>query len=109
MLPKELAYMQLHLIFTTPSWLKIYDWLLLAGPIMKYLLQDFFHDEQRKALFSYLDVLSRLWCHSIAVKEARQLVIDTKEAIADMEMHFPVWDATINRHMIMHIAEAMCV
>ena len=39
MLPSEVAYMKLYYIFTTPSLLKMHDWLVIVGPIMKYLLQ----------------------------------------------------------------------
>jgi hypothetical protein len=51
LVPKEVAYMQLPLIFTTPGWLKLHDRLILLGPIFKYLLQGFFQSRERKCLF----------------------------------------------------------
>jgi len=105
LLPGQVAYMQLHNIFTTPGWLKMHDWIIVTGPILKYLLQDFFFDRQREVLFNYVDCLSRLWCQTIDEASARQLAIDFKAALADMEAFFPAWDLDINRHMMGHVAE----
>jgi hypothetical protein len=51
MIPAELRYMPLHEIFTHPGWLKMHDKVILAGPALKYLLQDCFRNVERKKLF----------------------------------------------------------
>ncbi len=51
MLPKEVAYMQFDVVFTTPGWLKLHDRLILLGPILKYLLHGFFEYNERSCLF----------------------------------------------------------
>jgi hypothetical protein len=51
LIPSELIYMPLEAIFTHPGWLKMHDKVILAGPVLKYLLQDFFHVQERKKLF----------------------------------------------------------
>ena len=107
MLPKEVAYAQLQYMFETPAFLKMHDWLIVTGPIMKYVLQDCFQPAQRKPLFAYLDVLSRLWCKSTSDSHAETLLADVKVALADMEIHFPAWELDLNRHMVRHIAEAI--
>lgn len=106
LLPAEVAYMQMDLVFKTPGWLKMHDWLVLAGPIMKYLLQDCFHLAQRHVLFNYIDVLSRLWSRTVSDSSSAQLSIDTKAALADMEAMFPAWELDLNRHMVSHVADS---
>ena len=51
MKPSELVYMPLEVIFTHPGWLKMHDKVILLGPVLKYLLQDFFGLQERKKLF----------------------------------------------------------
>lgn len=51
LIPSELMYMPLEAIFTHPGWLKMHDKVILSGPVIKYLLQDFFMGEERKKLF----------------------------------------------------------
>ncbi|KAG1659471.1 hypothetical protein FOA52_005497 [Chlamydomonas sp. UWO 241] len=44
---------------------------------------------------------------SITQDGAVALIADTKDAYAGMEEHFPAWHCTINRHMVMHVAESI--
>jgi hypothetical protein len=105
LLPTEVAYKPFQHVFITPSYLKIHDWLTLSGPCIKYLLSGFFDKAQREALFAFIDVMSRMWCRSITQEGAVLLIADTKDALAGMEEFFPAWHCTINRHMLMHVAE----
>ena len=105
MLPSEIASTQLHLIFKTPGWLKMHDWILIIGPVMKYLLRGLLAPPQRGALFRYIDVLSRSWRRSITVECQQGLIRDAKIALADMEFFFPAWHLNINRHIVLHIIE----
>ena len=59
-------------------------------------------------MFKYIDVLSKLVCKSITESEAATLLADVKVALADMELHFPAWELTTNRHNVLHLAEAVC-
>ena len=51
LMPKEVVYMQFACIFTTSSYLKMHDKIILIGPFLKYLLQGYFGVQERKALF----------------------------------------------------------
>ena len=107
MLPSEVAYVQLHQIFRNPSFLKMHDWLVVMGPILKYLLSGFLGKSQRKAMFKYIDAVSRIWCKSITKADGKLLVTEVKTALADMEINFPAWDLDMNRHMVDHVAESI--
>ena len=51
LLPAELIYMQLEDVFLHPKWLKMHDKIIIMGPVLKYLLQGYFGEQERKRLF----------------------------------------------------------
>lgn len=51
LLPSEVAYMQLFVVFTNAGWLKLHDKLILTGPVLKWLLDGFFAPNERRCLF----------------------------------------------------------
>jgi len=57
--PTGLAHIQFEKALGMPGMLKSSEFLQLAGPIGKYLLEDCFHPKQQEAIFEYLDILGR--------------------------------------------------
>ena len=51
LIPAEVIYMRIEVIFSHPSWLKMHDKVIILGPILKYLLQGCFGLQERKKLF----------------------------------------------------------
>jgi hypothetical protein len=133
MIPREVVYMQLGVIFTTPGWLKMHDKIIITGPLLQYLLQGFFGPNERQALFRhemhflhdiwkchqfhppstitalyrYISLLSKLWTKSVRLDDLADLEIETNRVLADMELYFPAWDLDINRHMVMHVVQSL--
>ena len=58
-------------------------------------------------MFDYIDLLKSLWRHTYTREEAATLPQRVTDALAEMELRFPAWDATINRHNVLHLAEAI--
>ena len=60
-LPSGCTHIQFEKALGMPGSLKTSEYLLLAGPIGKYILEGGMHPEQQKAVFEYLDLLGSLW------------------------------------------------
>ncbi len=123
-----MCHIQLGNVIVQPSWLKIHDWLCVLGPLMKYIFQvsqytcvhthththmilTFVHPptclkgclqdaRAEKAVFDYIDLLQSLWRHTFIREEAASLPQRIMDALAEIELLFPAWDATINRHNV---------
>ena len=60
-LPSGCTHIQFEKALGMPDSLKTSEYLLLAGPIGKYILEGGMHPEQQTAVFEYLDLLGSLW------------------------------------------------
>ena len=103
--PQAWAYSPLSKCFSQPSALKMHDWMLLAGPIGKYALQETMGPEQRKVVFDYLDLLSAVWSRRISVRDAEALRDQAYWVMARLEVYLPAWELDITRHMVLHMIE----
>lgn len=107
-MPTEFASTAFQKGFGTPGTLKSHEWLLLAGPIGKYALQDAIPGrEQRNTVFMYLDLLGSLWAKSFTRSALDQLIKSARMLLADLELLFPAWELDINRHMMQHLVDAI--
>ncbi|GAX85928.1 hypothetical protein CEUSTIGMA_g13344.t1 [Chlamydomonas eustigma] len=104
--PMEISYVQLQYLFTIPSNLKMHDFIIILGPIFKYLTQGFFNPVQRRVLYRYIDMLSMIWSRAVESDKFPILLQHAKEAL-DMEAYFPAWEQDINRHNVLHLVESM--
>jgi len=95
--------------FENPGHLKMHEHILMLGPLSKYLLQGMLGIEQQKALFKYIDALGILWCRVQEKDKLQDQVDGVCSALAAMEAAFPAWELNLNRHSILHIAEACMV
>ena len=77
--------------------LKTSEYLLLAGPIGKYILHDCFHPTQQRIVFEYLDLLGSLWEKSITLERLAEVEQQLPRLLTEMECHLPAWECNINR------------
>jgi len=107
--PAPLSSIRVHLLLSTPSYLKMHEHIMCLGPVAKYILQGLMPEPQETALFHYFDCLGNLWRRNQVTQEVGTLIQETKDALALMEAAFPAWELDINRHSIIHVAEATSV
>ena len=107
--PKSLAYLSVPDAVAHPSYLKMHDWVTLAGCLGKYALRGCLGVQQRKGLFAFLDVLSRLWAKTIKAADVEKLKRELQCALVCMEVAFPAWELDITRHMLLHMVEQIPV
>ena len=50
----QVAHSDLRWILEHPGWLKTHDWVITAGPLGMYLLQDLLDEPQREAVMAVL-------------------------------------------------------
>ena len=87
--------------------LKTSEYLLLGGPIGKYILSGSMHTVQQRAVFEYLDLLGTLWEKSVSLEKLAQLETDLPRLLTELECHLPAWEMDINRHMMLHLMECV--
>lgn len=85
------------------------DWLALCGPALKYILCGLLPHQQQAVLFRYIDVLNRIWSYTLSGDDIDDLLSDCRSCLAEMEIAFPAWELDINRHMVLHLVEAIKV
>jgi len=107
--PAPLSSIRVHLLLSTPSYLKMHEHIMCLGPVAKYILQGLLPSQQEAALFEYIDCLGNLWRRNQVTNEVGTLIEATKTGLALMEAAFPAWELDINRHSIIHVAEATSV
>lgn len=93
--------------FGSTGALKTSEYLLLAGPIGKYIMQDCLHATQQRIVFQYLDLLGSLWEKSITLARLAEIEEQLPQVLTEMECHLPTWECNINRHMMLHLVEAI--
>ena len=93
--------------FGEPGALKTADYLLMAGPIGKYIISGSLHAEQQQVVFRYPDLLGSLWEKSITPEQLDHIEAAFPEGLTEMECVLPAWELNINRHMVLHLVEAV--
>jgi hypothetical protein len=83
------------------------DLIVLAGPLGKYLLAGLQEGETQRFVFQYLDLISEMWDYVIGLEDAERMVGRMKVILAQLERLLPSHELTINRHMMLHLAEAI--
>jgi len=58
--------------------------------IIKYCLRGLLGSQQRKALFMFLNICSRIFAEKQSLKELHQLLVDVNTALAVLERDMPV-------------------
>jgi hypothetical protein len=108
-LPTGVTSIQFWLWFSTPTWLKTSEHIVMFGPYLKYLLQGCLDLTTQAVLFRYIDAVNALWSYSIRRSDVPKLKLDLVRALADMELHMPAWELDINRHNILHLVDQIQV
>ena len=90
-----------------PGILKSSEWLQLAGPIGKWLLEDCCHPEQQTATFEYLDILGSLWEKTITVQQLDKLEAAIPKVLTELSIHLTSWELDMNCHMMLHMVSAI--
>lgn len=90
-----------------PGSLKTSEYLLLAGPIGKYILEGGMHPDQQTAVFEYLDLLGSLWEKNISTERLSQLESDIPRVLENLEFLLPSWELDINRHLMLHLVSSI--
>ena len=102
-----LASVAFQKAFGDPGALKTSEYLLLCGPIGKYILQDTMHPQQQRAVFRYLDKLGLMWQKTITRQALQELEREMPVLLAELEYTLPAWELDINRHMMQHLVESI--
>ena len=90
-----------------PGALKSSEYLLLAGPVGKYLLQGCMHSAQQAAVFDYLDLVGAFWEKTFTEERLQYIERQVPILLARLEQVLPAWELDMNRHMMLHLAEAI--
>ena len=90
-----------------PGFLKSSKYLLLAGPLGKYLLEGCMHAEVQAAVFKYLDLLGVFWENTITKQRQQQLEQQMPQVLDQLALLLPAWELDTNRHMMLHPAESV--
>lgn len=106
-IPAEFAGHHFEKAFGMPGSLKSSEYLLMAGPMGKYLMEGCMHAEQQAAVFEYLDLIGVFWEKTITEQRLQQLEQQMPKVLAKLEALLPAWELDINRHMMLHLAEAV--
>ena len=80
-------------------------YLLLGGPIGKYMLEDCFHCDQQAAVFECLDILGSLWEKTDTTRQLDQLQRGIPRLLTHLAMLLPTWEQDMDRHMILHLSQ----
>ncbi len=106
-LPSGVAPCHFEKALGEPGTLKASEYLLLAGPIGKYILEGCFHEEQQHVIFEYLDLLGILWQKSISLDQLQYVESAMPRLLTDLERLLPAYELDMNRHMMLHVVEAI--
>lgn len=106
LVPSSLSTIRFWKVFENTGHLKMQEHIVLLGPIGKYLLQGLLPEEQQNALFTYMDNLGRLWSRSLLSSQLSDLRGSVCDSLVGMEVAFPGWELNLNRHNVIHIADA---
>ena len=60
-LPPGIRSVEFEKAFGYPGKFKTWEYLLMAGPYGKYLLEDCFHPDVQGVVFEYLDLIGLMW------------------------------------------------
>ena len=93
-MPTGVAHIQFEKALGMPGTVKTHEYLLLAGPIGKYLLEGCFHPDQQAAIFEYLDIMGSLWEKSVTLKQLDQLERDIPRLLTQLSFLLPTWSRT---------------
>ena len=94
--------------FGEPGKIKTWEYLLLAGPYGKYLLEDCFSPDVQEVVFEYLDLLGLMWQKSISAETLGHLEKRLPIVLTMMEDLLPSWELDMSRHQIIHLVVPIC-
>ena len=97
-LPRGIASVEFEKAFGYPGKVITSEYLLLAGPYGKYLLEDCFHPEVQVVVFEYLDLLGLMWEKTITDSDLRKLECRLSIVLTMMEVLLPAWELDLNWH-----------
>lgn len=107
-LPLGMTAVHFEKAFGVGGQLKSAEYLLLAGPYGKYLMQGCFHSEVQPAVFKYLDRLGLLWQKSrLSIAALDRLEAAMLKVLAELEELLPAWELDMNRHKMIHLVKAI--
>jgi hypothetical protein len=93
--------------------LKSADNVTLSGPLGKIVLVDLLPKEGNReskievVLFRYMDIISDMWLPVISHDRLVELKKELQECLAELEWVLPSAELDINRHMMLHLVDAM--
>ena len=91
-LPRGIPSVEFEKAFGYPGKVITSEYLLLAGPYGKYLLEDCFHPEVQAVVFEYLDLLGLMWEKTITDSDLRKLECRLPILLTMMEVLLPAWE-----------------
>ena len=106
-LPRGIASVEFEKAFGYPGKVITSEYLLLAGPCGKYLLEDCFHPEVQAVVFEYLDLLGLMWEKTITDSDLRKLECRLPIVLTMMEVLLPAWELDLSRHHMVHLVAAI--
>ena len=109
LVPQKIAYSNVMFAFAQKGYLKTHDWMLLAGPLLKYAIRGLLAPNVERAVFDYVDILSELWAHSYRHFDLPTLQRRCEKALAELELVLPANELDINRHMVIHMVQSICI
>ena len=83
------------------------EYLLMAGPYGKYLLEDCFHPTVQVVVFEYLDLLGLMWQKTISAEQLTHLEDRVPIVLTLMEILLPAWELDLNRHLMIHLVRVI--
>lgn len=86
---------------------KTWEYLLMAGPYGKYLLEDCFHPEVQAVVFECLDLLGLVWLKTISSELLTRLESRMPVVLTLLETLLPSWELDLNRHKMIHLVRAI--
>ncbi len=93
--------------FGYPGKFKTWEYLLMAGPYGKYLLEDCFHPDVQVVVFQYLDLIGLMWQKTISSQQLNHLEHRMPIVLTLMERCLPAWELDLNRHKMIHLVRAI--
>lgn len=94
----------LRYVFQTPSFLKSSDWIELLSPVGVWIIEMTDMGEREKRLAQrFMLWLFRLRAPVLDVASLDALELEGYVLLTEMEIYFPLYTATISRHMLLHL------
>ncbi|DBA98245.1 TPA: hypothetical protein ACH3X1_001169 [Trebouxia sp. C0004] len=106
-LPRGIASVEFEKAFGYPGKVITSEYLLLAGPYGKYLLEDCFHPAVQAVVFEYLDLLGLMWEKTTMDSDLKKLESRLPIVLTMMEVLLPAWELDLNRHHMIHLVAAI--